>query len=502
MFLGVWALAQLFKLGLAAQLAPFGDEAFYWQESRRLDWGYSDLPPLTAWLIRAGEALCGHGEIGLRAVFLLLGAVLPLQLACLGTRLFGARAGACAGLFWLALPLGGSLGLLALPDVPLLCACVAALSAVEAAARTGRLRHWLVLGLALAVAWLTHYRAAMLLLSGLAFLALTPRGRRLWRASGLWVALGVMGLGFVPLLLFNARHAWEGVAFQLVERHPWTFHADALVQPLEQAMACTPLLYGLLLWALWRCWRRRGEGAPWDLLAVSGGSVVIGYFVLGLFADDLRFRAHWPLPGYVPALLALPVLLGPDATPRRRQVARAAFALAALGSAATFGYLALAAWPAQTARLAPYKLFPENFVGWREAAARARTLLDAAAPASADTILVADHFLLAAELDFQFGGTRRVYALDHPLNTKHGRAPQLAQWQLDETALRAHAGAPVLLVVQDTGGRERDRAEWQRSLPSRIDGLQRVDALALFAGRQRFPFWRGRVPTAAPPTAR
>ena len=57
LFLGVWALVQVFKLGLASQLAPFGDEAFYWQESRRLDWGYSDLPPLTAWLIRAGEVL-------------------------------------------------------------------------------------------------------------------------------------------------------------------------------------------------------------------------------------------------------------------------------------------------------------------------------------------------------------------------------------------------------------------------------------------------------------
>ena len=33
--------------------------------------------------------------------------------------------------------------------------------------------------------------------------------------------------------------------------------------------------------------------------------MVLGYFLFGLFGDDLRFRLHWPLPAYAPALLAL-----------------------------------------------------------------------------------------------------------------------------------------------------------------------------------------------------
>ena len=44
----VWAVLLVVKIVLAAQLAPFGDEAWYWQESRHPAWGYSDLPPLTA----------------------------------------------------------------------------------------------------------------------------------------------------------------------------------------------------------------------------------------------------------------------------------------------------------------------------------------------------------------------------------------------------------------------------------------------------------------------
>jgi 4-amino-4-deoxy-L-arabinose transferase-like glycosyltransferase len=489
----VWAVVLTIKLALASTLAPFGDEAFYWQESRHLDWAFSDLPPLTAVLIRVGETLCGHGEFGLRAMFLLLGAVLPLQVRASGTRLFGAAVGDRAAMLWLLLPLGGSLGVLALPDVPLLGASVWALDALERAARDDRLRHWLALGLALALAWLTHYRAAMLLAAGLAFLVVTPRGRGIWARRGLWLALGTSMLGLVPLAIYNARHDGSGLRFQLLERHPWSFHADALVQPVEQAIVCTPLLYALLLWALWRCWRRRGEGTPWDLFATAGGAVVLGYFVLGLFADDLRFRAHWPLPGYVPALLVLPLLVGEAAPRRGADLWGATVASAALGAIATLTYLALTAWPAQTARLAALKLFPEHFVGWREAAARTRSLLEQENATGTQQLLVADNFLLAAELDFQLAGTRPVYVLDHPLNTKHGRAVQLAQWKLDEGQLREREGAPVLLVVQDSAGRERERPAWQDSLPQRIGDLQRLDALDLFEGRQRFTFYRGKV---------
>jgi len=489
-FWSVWAGVLAIKLYLSMVLAPFGDEAFYWQESRHLDWAYSDLPPLTAWLIRAGESLAGHGEFGLRVLFLALGAILPLLLRRLAARHFGTQAGDMAGTLWLLMPLGATLGLLALPDVPLLFACVWALSALDAALETDRRRYWLALGAALALAWLTHYRAAMLVFAGLAFFLLAPRGRACWRKPGLWLALATSLLGLVPVVIFNLRHAWQGLAFQLVERHPWSFHADALVQPLEQALACTPLLYVLLLWALWRCVQRRGEGAPWDVYAIAGSVFVLGYFLLGLFADDLRFRAHWPLPGYVPALLVLPLLASEKSIAWRRWLWRPACALAALGTASAFAYFLLAAWPSQTERLATYKMFPENFVGWHEVAARTNEVL----ANGSSPILVADNFLLAAELDFQLDGRVPVFVLDHPLNTKHGRAPQLAQWRLDEKALGENAGHEVLLVVEDSAGRERERQPWQDTLPTRIDGLQRVDTLSLFGARKRFSFYRGRVP--------
>jgi hypothetical protein len=499
-FVTAFAVEQAVKLAIAVALSPFGDEAFYWQESRHPAWGYSDLPPLTAWLIRLGEGVAGHGLLGMRWPFLLLGAALPWLVVAFARRLFDARAGWQAGLLCLALPLAGSLGVLALPDVPLTVAIMLALLALVRAMDADRRRDWLLLGVALAVGWLTHYRAAMPMLAGLLLCVLTPRGRALWRRGGFWLALAVATSGLLPLLVSNWQQHGAGLAFQLVERNPWRFHADALVQPLEQALACTPLLYGMLLWTAWSCWRRRGEGAPWDVLAVVPATFIVVYFAAGLFADDLRFRAHWPLPGYLPLLAALPVLWRPLARRRGwRLFAWLAFMLAALGQAAGLAYLGLAAVPGGAGVLAGAKAFPYNFVGWRESGAAARDLLRAAPPG---TVLVADNFMLAAELDFQLGGQVPVYALDSPRNVFHGRAPQLSMWRLDGAGLRAaHAGAPMLLAVGEDAMRERDRPDWLGGLCARIDEPRPLRRLDMYRGRKRVAFYLGRVPAQAPPEA-
>ncbi|HST26997.1 MAG TPA: glycosyltransferase family 39 protein [Rudaea sp.] len=492
-FWAAWAVLLVVKIVLAAQLAPFGDEAWYWQESRHLAFGYSDLPPLTAWMIAASEWIFGHGALAMRAPFLILGALLPLLIVRIATRLSGESDGWRAGMLAMGLPLLGTLGIFALPDVPLTFASALALDAIERAARTRKWRDWILLGIALAFAWLAHYRAAMLLAAGLAFFALTPRGRSLWRDPGLWLALAIMCLGIVPTLVFNATHAWAALDFQLVQRNPWHFHADALVQPLEQALVCTPLFYGMSLWALWRTWKRRGENAPWDLLLCCAAVPILAYFVLGLFADDTRFRAHWSLPGYLPLLIVLPALLR-EAQPSR-WLRVSTFVLLILGSSVAFAYLGMAAIPGGADVLAKMKAFPQQFVGWREAATQTRALL--AQPQFDHSILVADNFMLAAELDFALDGARPVYTLDHPINVKHGRAPQLAIWQRDETALRGMANPPVLLVVEPGARRERERAAWLETLCSRVANLAPIARLDRYNGRKRYRWYTGAVAASA-----
>lgn len=491
-FLASFAVLFLVKWMLAASLSPFGDEAFYWQESRHLAWGYSDLPPLTALLIRLGEMVAGHGVLGMRWPFLLIGSTLPWLVRAFAREQFGERVGWQAGLLCLALPLAGSLGVLALPDVPLTTAIMLAVLATSRAMTSHRLKDWLLLGAALAVCWLTHYRAALPMLAGLLLMTVTPRGRQLWRLSGFWLAMGVAALGTVPLLVSNWQQHGAGIVFQVMDRNDWGFHLDAIVQPLEQALACTPLLYGLLWWAAWRSARRCGDAtAAWDLIAVVSLTMLMGYFLLGLFADDLRFRVHWPLPGYLPLLAALPALLRERLVWRKTWLVMA-FALAVVGQLGGLLYLGLAASEGGASVLAGAKAFPARFVGWRESGAVTRKLLDIH-----PGVVVADNFLLAAELDFQLDGRVPVYSLDHPINVKHGRAPQLAIWQRDEAWLRRlHGGEPMLLVVDEKAINERDRAHWLQTLCGRIDQPQALQRLSLYGGRIRFAFYQGQVPSA------
>ncbi len=235
---------------------------------------------------------------------------------------------------------------------------------------------------------------------------------------------------------------------------------------------------------------RRGENAPWDLLLCCAAVPILAYFVLGLFADDTRFRAHWPLPGYLPLLVVLPAFAARGAAVAL--AARVHVCASALGSTLAFAYLGMAAIPGGADVLARMKAFPQQFVGWREAAAQTRALL--AQPRFADSTLVADNFMLAAELDFALGGKRVVYTLDHPINAKHGRAPQLAMWGRDEAGLRALGmGHRILLVVEPGARRERERAAWLDTLCSRVGDLAPVARLDSYAGRKRYRWYAGVV---------
>ncbi|UXI69641.1 ArnT family glycosyltransferase [Tahibacter amnicola] len=480
----LWALLAVSKCWVAATLAPFGDEAFYWQESRALAWSYTDVPPATAVLIRLGETLFGHSPLGMRSLFLLLGALMPLWIWRIGARHFGEERGAQAAVGWMALPLGATLGVMAMPDVPLTIAAIGALAGLLAAVTQGGWRAWVLVGVSLAVAWFSHYRAAMLLLGGAVFLLGSAHGRAQFRRPGLWLALAIAATGLVPLVLFNASHDWHGMSFQFVERHPWRFQWSGLAQLVEQTIASTPLLYGVMLLALWRGWRQRDADPRVAVLACSGVGIALGYLLFGLFADDVRFRVHWPLPAYVAAVLLVPLLLDLS----RRHAQRWVYGLGVIGTGLATAYLAMAAHPASIQTLAEFKLYPQNFVGWREAGAETRHLLRA----DPSALLVADNFLLAAELDFQLAGPA-VYSLDHIRNVKHGRAGQLRIWQRDEAGLAARSGSPVLLVVEETSKQE-GQAQWLQNLCRHVADLTFVQRLRLYGGRKIFSWYRGRVP--------
>ena len=391
-FLACWALACALKLVVAARLPLFVDEAFYWQEGRHLALAYSDLPGMTAWLAWLGTTLGGEHVLALRMPFLLIGALLPWWVARIGRRWFGVVHGWQAGTLAVLLPLLGTLGILALPDVPLALATVLCLHAVA------RLLHQvtplgaLELAFGLALGALSHYRFAGTVLVAVAVIAWLPQGRRLLRDPRVLLA-GLAGLlAWLPLLLWNLENGEAGLRFQLLDRHPWSLHAGGLAFVPVQALLVTPLLALALLQAAWTTgWKQRPSRPQWRFLGRFGALVLAGLFLLGL--------------------------------------------LVAMG-----GYLAVSV-PALRQASAGSKHYPRNFAGWEPLAAAVREEL-AAMPAA--TRLLVEDFKVGAELGFALGDPR-IAVLDHPLNHAHGRAPQLRLWGLQADA--AATDAPTLLVL-------------------------------------------------------
>ncbi|MCY7312687.1 MAG: glycosyltransferase family 39 protein [Pseudoxanthomonas sp.] len=475
-FLLLWTAVTAIKLVIAARLPLFVDEAFYWQEGKHLAAAYSDLPGLTAWLTALGTAIGGEHVLAVRAPFLLLAGLLPWLIARIATRWFGATAGWQAGSLAVLMPLSGSLGILALPDVPLafatvLCAGAGArlLREVSAAA-VGQLAFGLAIGA------LSHYRFVGVIGVGFAALLLLPAGRRMLRDPRVWVALGLGAAAWMPLLAWNLENADAGLRFQLLDRHPWSFQPGGGWFLLIQPLLVTPLLFVAMLQVALRAARSGLDlSVQWRFLGLLGGLSTLGYFAVGFFADTERVSFHWPLPGYLALLPVVPMLL--RQWPRGWRIAT--WATTCLALMLVLGYFVMQSTPRWRAPLAAHKVYNANFAGWDELAAAVRESMAEMPPGSR---LLVDNFKSGAELGFALGNPG-IQVLDHPLNHQHGRAPQLALWGLESASGEA---VPTLLVVGSSELPYKSLLAYYHQLCGKLGPLPAPRVLNVDHGRQRF----------------
>ena len=485
------------KLLVASRLPLFVDETFYWLEGQHLAPAYSDLPGLTAWLARLGVSLGGNTEIGLRLPALLIASAVPWIVVRITSREYGQTQGWQAGSFALLLPLAGTLGLLALPDASMALATVICIDAGARLLRRVTAGASLALAIGLTIGALSHYRFIAVIGVGVLALLLLADGRRALRDARVWTAVAIGAAAWAPLVVWNLGNADAGLRFQLVDRHPWAFHADGVLFIAIQALLVTPVLFVALIAAVARGYR--GALPASRYFALLGGLLVLGFFALGFFADTERVSFHWPLPGYLALLPLLPAVLA--AWPR--WLGRLTWVTAGLGLVLVLGYYVSVSVPELRARSAAEKWYPANFAGW-DALAEAVRVERAQMPAG--TRLVAGSFKIGAELGFALGDPR-IPVLDHPLNTKHGRAPQLRLWGLEAGDREswvsqfgpAWADAPVLLVIASSDVPYKHLLERYHHLCGLLGPLPPPRVVNIDHGRQRFLLFR--LDRAAP-TAR
>ena len=479
-FLSLWTLITAVKLVIAARLPLFVDEAFYWQEGQHLAMAYSDLPGLTAWLTRLGVELGGAHVLAVRLPFLAIGAALPWMVSRIATRWFGAVAGWQAGSLTLLMPLSATLGMLAVPDVSMALAAVLCLDAGARLLRAVDAAAAMKLALGLMIGALSHYRFIGVIGVGLIALLILPQGRRMLRDPRVWVALAMGVLAWLPLVAWNADNHDAGLKFQMVDRHPWNFQWSGLWFLVIQPVLVTPILC-VAMWKVALAGTRSGGGAraQWRYFGLVGAVSTVAIFVLGFFTDVERISFHWPLPGYLALLVAVPVVL--NGWPR--WLRRTGWWLAGAGLTLAFGYYLMASTPALREQLAGDKYYPRNFAGWRPLADEVR---DELRQMPEGTRVLAGNFKVGAELGFQLRDPR-ITVLPHPLNDKHGRTAQLAEWGLLHDGERR---GPMLLVLSPSDQRYRELLERYHQVCEQVGPLPPPRVVSQDHGYQRFLLFR------------
>jgi hypothetical protein len=195
-------------------LELYSDEAYYFLWSLRPALGYFDHPPMVAWLMAAVSAFTGGeaSELALRLPFFVAGGLAVLFTGLLAGELSPhPRAPVYGALLAAASPMLHLTGAMALPDAPVIAAYSAALWLL-ARARGGR---WVWAGVAVGIALVSKYTAALLAPALLGLVAWDGELRRELKTPWPWIGGAVAVLLFLPTLLWDAARGFPSIGFQL-----------------------------------------------------------------------------------------------------------------------------------------------------------------------------------------------------------------------------------------------------------------------------------------------
>ncbi len=215
---GVVLYAVLLRLVFMRTVDLIPEEAYYWNYSQHLDFGYLDHPPMVAWLIWLSTQILGGSEFALRASALLTWFVTGAFCFQLTRNLYGTTAAFISVLLLSSLPYYVVSGFLIMPDAPLMAAWAGTLFFLERVFFGGSQRAWLGVGISLGLGLISKYSIALLGPAIVLFMLLDSKSRvwflRPWPYVGAVLALAI----FSPVIIWNADHGWVSFIFQSARR--------------------------------------------------------------------------------------------------------------------------------------------------------------------------------------------------------------------------------------------------------------------------------------------
>lgn len=379
-----------------------GDEAHYWEWSRRLDWCYYSKPPGVAYLIRAGTLLFGNTELGVRFMAAPLSVLSSVVIYLLGTRLYDRKVGLTAAVLFQAVPLFSAFGIAMTPDTGLIFFWLLSLLFLHRAWSDGAPRDWLLLGCSLGLGLLFKYAIAFLYLPAALLLLTTAQGRQRLRTPWPYLALGLSLLFFLPVVVWNSQHNWVMFRHDLGHtnvREGLVFSLGSLLEFIGgQLGAVTPILCVLMLVLLIKH-RRQDPFCFWVTIPILAGFL--------LKSMQGKIQANWPLVAWLAGFISLANYLihrYPAAGTHIKRLVVIGLIIPAVGTV-------LLHLPFLTLNIPlPPEANPfKKIIGWEQLGNEVTSLVDNMEP---PVFVFSDHYMTASSLAFYVEGQPQTYCVN------------------------------------------------------------------------------------------
>lgn len=412
-FLGVLTVFRLIYL-TQVELSP--DEAYYYQWAQHLDWSYYSKGPGIALNMWLSTLLAGDNVFGIRFFSPLLGLGTSLLLFHFARRLHGESV-AIWTVFTINLVPIFNVGSLVMTIDPLsiflwMAALYTFWLALEKAPEFSA--WWPATGAIIGCGFLAKYTNAMQLLSILLLLALTPKHRRELRRPGFYALLGVFALFTIPVLVWNANHAWITFA-HLRDRGGLStgpqFHPTEFLTFVGLHLGVySPLIFVGLMACLGWAWKKAGAHFKPRFLLAFTLPLFVMYFALSFKQTG---EPNWTAPASLSlALLAVPYWI--ERTQEKLWARRFVAAALILGAVMSVATIDLDVVRRLGIRL-PYTADPSaRLRGWQTAAEQIQKVREKMeAELGVPVFLIADKYATAAALGYYLPDPR-TEGVGHP----------------------------------------------------------------------------------------
>ena len=307
----ILVLLTLFRFWYDAQHELLQDEAYYWQWSRHLDWGYYDNTPLMAPVIRLFTTLLGTSELGVRAGATVCALIASVFIYLLAKRLLGPAVALASVVLANIVPLFAA-GSVIMTQDPVQLAFWAAALYVAQRALTDRPQWWIGAGVLAGLAAQAKLNALLLLPSIFLYILLSATARERWlRRPEPYLAGLTALLILAPFLWWNHTH-----------QNAFWIHAHAMSSRgsghdglkwvgrflSDQALLMSPLVFLTYLYALGDG-VKRGTKERDEAYLFLWCPTVVAFAAIVVTALKSKVEGNWAVDSYVSGLILTAAVL-------------------------------------------------------------------------------------------------------------------------------------------------------------------------------------------------